>query len=96
MFELMIRPAATEMMAKAHEWYEEQQPALGERFLREIDHCFDKLEADPYLYAVIKKQYRQILLKNFPYVIVFKVIEAQVLILSVFHTSRNPRKKFKS
>lgn len=83
------------MAMNAYDWYEEQQLGLGELFLTELDVCYDKLETLPAVYAKIKKNFRQIILKTFPYVVVFEIIKNEVIVYAVFHTSLNPKKKFK-
>jgi len=95
MYQLVIKPGAIEMAKEAYKWYEEQQPGLGDLFLIELDSCYDKLETFPLVYAKIKKNFRQIILKTFPYVVVFEIFKDEVVIYAVFHTSRNPGKKFK-
>lgn len=83
-------------MAKdAYDWYEEQRQGLGEIFLDELDNCYKKLESNPASSPKIMKNYRQARLKRFPYVILFEIIKTDVVVLSVFHTKRNPKNKFK-
>ena len=95
MYQLIIKPRAIEMAMDVYDWYEEQQLGLGELFLTELDACYDKLETWPAVYAKIQKNFRQIILKTFPYVVVFEIIKNEVVVYAVFHTSRNPKKKFK-
>ncbi|RKR82682.1 ParE-like toxin of type II ParDE toxin-antitoxin system [Mucilaginibacter gracilis] len=95
MYQIVIKPKAVDMARDAYVWYELQQPGLGELFLKELDNCYDKLEAWPIAYAKIRKNFRQIILKKFPYVLVFEIIKHEVVIYAVFHTSLSPRKKFK-
>ena len=95
MHRLVIKPRAIGMAKNAYDWYEEQQPGLGDLFLHELQNCYDKVEIWPVSYAKIKKNFRQIILKTFPYVVVFEVFKDDVIIYAVFHTSRSPRKKFK-
>jgi toxin ParE1/3/4 len=83
------------MAKKAYDWYEKQQTGLGDLFLIELERCYDKLEDWPASYAKIQKNFRQIILKTYPYVVVFEIFDYDVVIYAVFHTSRNPRKKFK-
>jgi len=83
------------MAQKAYDWYEEQQTGLGDRFLNELEECYDKIESMPEIYAKIKSNFRQIILPVFPYVIVFEILKNDIVVYAVFHTSRNPRKKFK-
>jgi plasmid stabilization system protein ParE len=95
-YQLIIRPYAIKMAENAYQWYEEQQNGLGDLFLLELENCYDKLVLFPVLYNKVRKDFRQIILKKFPYVVVYKIIEEKVVVYSVFHTSRNPRKKFKN
>ncbi len=82
------------MLKKAYAWYEEQKEGLGETLLKEANICFDKLEKQPGIYAIVKGNFREINLRTFPYVLVFSIEETEVIIYTVFHTSRNPKKKF--
>ena len=95
MYNLVIKPRAIQMAKEAYDWYEEQQAGLGDLFLKELDGSFGRAEKLPLAYAKIKKNFRQILLTNFPYVIVFELFKNDVVVYTVFHTSKNPRKKFK-
>jgi plasmid stabilization system protein ParE len=95
MYQLTIKPTAIKMAMKAYKWYEDHRTGLGELFLAEVDKCYDKLEAIPESYQKIQKNFRQIIVRNFPYVVVFEILNNEVLVYAVFHTSRNPKKKFK-
>ena len=95
MYQLVIKPRAIEMVKEAYEWYNEQQAGLGDLFLDELESYYDRLEELPLTYSKIKKNFRQAVLHKFPYVIVFEIIKRDIVVYSVFHTSQNPRKKFK-
>ncbi|TXJ22616.1 MAG: hypothetical protein E6Q24_20760 [Chitinophagaceae bacterium] len=43
----------------------------------------------------MRKNVRQAALKRFPYVIVYEIIKAEVVVFAVFHTRRNSKLKFK-
>lgn len=83
------------MAKEAYEWYEKQQPGLGELFLKELDRCYGRISVSPALHAKIYNDFRQIIFAKFPYVLVFEVIKDEVVVYVVFHTSRNPKRKFK-
>jgi len=95
MYTLIIKARAIEMAKEAYHWYEEQQAGLSDLFLAELESCYDKLETWPDSYAKIKRNFRQIILRTFPYVVVFEVFKDDVVIYAVFHTSRSVKKKFK-
>ena len=83
------------MAKEAYDWYEEQRQGLGEEFIKELDSRFDKLQSHPEYFGKIKKNFRQISLKRFPYVIVFEIIKNEVVVFAVFHTKRNQKLKFR-
>lgn len=92
MFSLVIKPPVYEMLDEAYQWYEQQLPGLGERLLKEIDICFDKLRNTPFYYSIDKDQYRQIRLKFFPYKIIFEIINDAVVVYALFHTKQDAHK----
>lgn len=82
-------------MAKdAYDWYNNQQNGLGEIFIAALENCIKRIVLQPKAYSKIKKNYRQARVKRFPYVTVFEIFKTEIVILSVFHTSRNPKHKF--
>ena len=78
-------------------WYEEQQKGLGERFENETEEQLGKIKANPLLYHFSKGNYRESFLTNFPFTIVYVVNKKAktIYISSVFHTSRNPKEKYR-
>lgn len=95
MYQLIFKPRAVEMQKSAYEWYEQQKTGLGELFLTELDDSYAKLHTAPSSYGNRHAGYRQLVLKRFPFVIVFKIIKTDVVVYAVFHTSRNPKEKFR-
>ena len=84
------------MMAKdAYDWYEHKSKGLGEIFLSELNNCYQKIEVQPTFYGKTKKNFRQIRLKRFPYVVVYEILNSEVVVFAVFHTSKNPKSKFR-
>jgi len=96
-YKLTFHPVAEKEYLDSVKWYEECKAGLAEPFIREVSKILDLLEKNPFLFPAKKKDFREALLKIFPYVIVFKVNEnkKQVIIVAVFHTSRNPIHKYK-
>ena len=93
MYKLLIKPRAVLMQKEAYEWYEGQKEGLGELFLQELDSRYKKLISNPQAYAQRDDKYRHVVLRKFPYVIVFRVIRKTIVVYAVFHTSRNPGKR---
>ena len=94
MFRLVFKEPVYVTLEEAYRWYEEQLPGLGERLLEEINTCFDKLSQTPFYYSISRENYRHLTLKHFPYKIVFEIAGEDVIVYTLFHTSRNPDKMF--
>ncbi len=95
MYQFILKPRAVLMSKDAYDWYEEQQRGLGEIFLTELDNCYRKLQLQPAANSKVEKNYRQVRLRRFPYVIVYEIIKTDIVVFSVFHTRRSPKHKFK-
>jgi hypothetical protein len=91
---LIVKSRAILMIKDAYDWYEKQKGGLGEEFLVELDLVFSKIESAPSYYGKIKGNFRQAVLKRFPYLVVYKIIRRTVIVFAVFHTKRNPKFKF--
>ena len=88
---------ARQELMKAWEWYEDRQPNLGARFQGEVYKQINLIEEHPKRYPKRRKNYRETKVAVFPYLIIYRLDERsdQVIIVSIFHTSRNPRLKYK-
>lgn len=95
MFVIQIKPAAILMAKEAYNWYEEQKAGLGDLFLAELSRTYFKLEKNPFHYQKLKNNYRHLVLDKFRYVLIFEIIDNDIVVFAVFHTSRNPKLKFK-
>lgn len=95
MFKAIIESEARVELYDAAIWYEERKAGLGEEFLDEFLNVLDYLEDKPLLFSIINNDFRQVVMKKFPFVIVYRIVDSEIRIISVFHTSRNPKKKFK-
>jgi toxin ParE1/3/4 len=95
MFSIKIYQTATDDLQDAYDYYEEQIRGLGERFAREVDEYLDLIRKNPFQFAVqFSGSYRFALLNHFPYRVVYRVSEKEnlVYVISIFHTSRDPKK----
>ncbi len=91
---IVFRDKALKEMYQAFWWYEERKIALGELFLERIDAALIELKANPESFQQIYKKFRHFQLKKFPFVIVYKIYDNEIVIFSLFHTKRSPKGKF--
>jgi plasmid stabilization system protein ParE len=97
-FNVIISKKAKEEIDNAWDWYEDKQKGLGDRFIGELIFFIEKIQKNPFYYKERIKSFREAAFKIFPFLIIFKVNEQKriIRIVSVFHTSRNPYRKFKA
>ncbi len=89
---LIILPDAEQDAAQAYAWYENQEPGLGEEFLRCIDACMQSIRRSPEMYQVVHESFRRGVVRRFPYVVFYEYSDTTVNIYAVFHCSQDPNK----
>jgi len=87
---LIIRPEAEVEMTEAFDWYEARVPGLGSDFLLCVDALFHSIARTPKQYPKVYRETRRALTRRFPYEIFFIEEQDRIIVLSVFHASRNP------
>lgn len=77
-------------------WYEGQSQQATDHFIEDLDRMIQKVCLTPFLYRNLRKDYREIKMKKFPYYIIYRANKnkKEVLILRIYHTSRNPENKY--
>src|SRR5438105_4881850 len=86
---ILRQPARTEYDA-AGDWYEQQRPGLGAEFTEAVQKVFDRIAVQPRLHAVILRDIRKAVVRGFPYCVYYRERPSAVVVVSVFHTSRDP------
>lgn len=72
-------------------WYEEKEQGVGTRFRESIEITILSIKENARAYPVVEgSMVRRALVEGFPFIVVFTLEEDFILIISVFHTSRNP------
>jgi plasmid stabilization system protein ParE len=88
---LVIEPEAEAEIAESADWYEERNPVARTGFLSALDRSLHLIRERPEQYQIVHRQTRRALLDGYPYALFYKVTESQIIIVSCFHTSRNPK-----
>lgn len=96
-YPLLILKAAADDTLEAYNYYEGLQAGLGDRFLAEVLERFNEISKHPHYYGFIDEQHiiRDVMLKSFPYMVVYEVEENAIVIYSVHCGYRHPDKRFK-
>ena len=90
--DLTVTVEAERDIAEAFAWYEERRAGLGEDFLTSLDASLQGLRRMPEMPPIAYKTFRRALIRRFPYAVFYEFEAQQVIVYSVFHTARDPRK----
>ena len=91
-FRIEIRDQAGQEFIESYLWYEAQRSGLGEEFHDEVHEHFTILLERPKSFAKWRGPYSRIILRRFPFLIVFRIVKNVVIIFSVFHVKRDPKR----
>jgi plasmid stabilization system protein ParE len=83
-------PEAKAEFDDAADWYEQQQTGLGVDFIARVRQTLNRLAVNPLLHAVVYKDIRKAIVSRFPYVVLYREDSGELIVISVFHTSRDP------
>lgn len=95
MYKVIVRKRAQDEASTAYLYYEEQQEGLGDRFIKALWEKYRELSKNPELYSYIsntsKTKLRDVKIKNFPYLLVYKIKGNIVTIYMVHNTHKKPK-----
>jgi plasmid stabilization system protein ParE len=94
-FKLIILENTVSELEKAKEYYNQQIDELGVEFEEEIYSVLDLIKVNPLLFPIKFAHIHEAVIKRFPFVINYEIDGSSVIILSIFHTKQNPKKKLK-
>ena len=89
----VFRAKARRDVVNAFIWYEARRSGLGEQFLLELQRCIGNIALNPARFPSIHRSFRQAPTHRFPYVVVYRPLSSEVIIMRVFHTKQDPKKK---
>jgi plasmid stabilization system protein ParE len=92
---LILRAKARKDLVQADAWYGSRSEGLGDRFLLKVQRCLGYIAANPGGFQHVFSSYRQAPVEGFPYVVIYRLDGAMVVVLRIFHTSQHPTKKFR-
>jgi plasmid stabilization system protein ParE len=81
-------------LEEALSFYDLISTKIGDKFLNQINECIESILLNPETYKLEFDVYRQAVVKRFPFVIIYTKINSIIFISAIFHTSKNPVKKF--
>ncbi len=96
-FKYRIHELAQLDFEESVEWYAARSIKAAENFITEVEYTLELIAQYPFRFRNEYKNFRELGLKKYPFVIVYTVEEAEQLVsvMAIFHTSRNPKKKYR-
>jgi plasmid stabilization system protein ParE len=88
--EIDLHEGADEELKAAITFYESRQTGLGDAFLKRVSECFELIIAQPLAGQILSKSFRRLLVRQFPYSIVYRVESDRIFVLAVANWSRRP------
>ena len=87
---VVLRRAAEKEFGDAIAWYEAGRAGLGREFRAAIEEYFQRIAGNPEWFPAVRGEVRRAVVRRFPFVIHFLIEKERLVILSIFHTSRQP------
>jgi len=85
-----VHPAAEAEAREAFRRYHERDPVVGMRFLAALDRAIEHVQANPNRWPAFVHDTRRILIRRFPFSIIYRADSERVLVLAVAHQKRRP------
>ena len=90
---LSLSPNAEADLLESALWYESLQIGLGEKFTKKIEAYLSRIQNNPLHFPLKKGNLREAYIQKFPFVIIYEIIDNEIVVFSVFSTHQNPKKK---
>lgn len=87
---MILDPEAREEFDAGYDHYEGRRAGLGESFADAVQVALDRIASAPQLHRVVFADVRRAVIRGFPYCVYYREEAAQIRVLSVFHTKRDP------
>ena len=88
--EVVVKPSAQHDIDEAFIWYEKALENLGFEFLLSLEAAIEAIKRNPEHAGFAYKHIRSIALMRFPFSVYYIVEAGVIIVLAVFHLSRNP------
>lgn len=87
----LFRPEARVEALEAKAWYDERSPGLGLEFARALDVAVQSALRAPWTFPTIESECRRVVMRRFPYSVIYRPGPQGVVVVAVFHHRRDPQ-----
>ena len=71
-------------------YYNAQSPGLGDEFLLEVIAGLHRIKSFPKAWHPYTSNTRRCLTRRFPYGVVYQILESEIVVIALVHSSRKP------
>ena len=90
LFNLEISDEAENDFRNAYQFYAEESTRVAESFFKQINSSLEIIKKSPLSFPCSYKSVQKFVVKKFPFVIYYQLVESTIRVIAIFHTSRNP------
>jgi plasmid stabilization system protein ParE len=88
--DLELHPAAEAEARAALLRYRARDPAVADRFIAALDRAMERVANDPERWPSYSHGTRRLLLRRFPFAIIYRVALTRTLVVAIAHQRRRP------
>jgi toxin ParE1/3/4 len=90
MMQIVFRPEARNEALAAQDWYESRALGLGLEFARALEAALASAIRNPDAFTLVEGECRRVLLRKFPFSLIYRSRPEELLVIAVFHHRREP------
>ena len=90
MTSVIICSAAEVDFTESLKWYAERSIEAANDFDAEFDRAISQIAADPERFPMCDARHRYFLLRRFPFRIIYRITNSEIVLIAVAHGSRSP------
>jgi plasmid stabilization system protein ParE len=90
MANVIVCSAAEVDFTESLKWYAERSIEAANDFDAEFNRAITQITADPERFPMCDVRHRYFLLRRFPFRIIYRITNSEILVVAVAHGSRSP------
>ncbi|MCI0683482.1 MAG: type II toxin-antitoxin system RelE/ParE family toxin [Gemmataceae bacterium] len=83
-------PEAQTEFDDAADWYERKRAGLGVDVVAKVRDVIHRISVTPRMHQIVYRDVRRAVVARFPYIVLYREVGNEIVVVAVFHTSRNP------
>ena len=88
--EVVFHPEASAEYREAYTWYASHDSRTADRFEEEVESAVDCIAESPQRWPRYDEEHRKLVLRRFPYLLIYRQYQKRVWIVAVAHGHRRP------